>query len=123
MPAGKRSKSRGKGSRSQSQPVEDANTSEPEESIGAQRRVPSNGVLVKMLVGAMLVKETDEFEKQSLHPDVAASMALLLFVFTTLLTWSYYGERAITFMYDRIPGSTLGGEKILHMIWRVLWCV
>jgi hypothetical protein len=51
---------------------------EPEESIGAQRRVPSNGVLVKMLVGAMLVKETDEFEKQSLHPDVAAGMALLL---------------------------------------------
>ena len=52
-----------------------------------------------------------------------ASVALILFVFTTLLTWSYYGERAITFLYDRIPGSTLGGEKILHMIWRVLWCV
>ena len=54
---------------------------------------------------------------------LVASLALLLFVFTTLLTWSYYGERAITFLYDRIPGSTLGGEKILHMIWRVLWCV
>ncbi|NNC60155.1 MAG: alanine:cation symporter family protein [Erythrobacter sp.] len=52
-----------------------------------------------------------------------ASIALILFVFTTLLTWSYYGERAITFIYDRIPGSTRGGEKILHMIWRVLWCV
>ena len=52
-----------------------------------------------------------------------ASIALLLFVFTTLLTWSYYGERAITFLYDRIPGSTLGGEKILHMGWRILWCV
>ncbi len=52
-----------------------------------------------------------------------ASTALILFVFTTLLTWSYYGERAITFIYDRIPGSTRGGEKILHMIWRVLWCV
>jgi len=52
-----------------------------------------------------------------------ASIALLLFVFTTLLTWSYYGERAITFIYDRIPGSTRGGEKVLHMIWRVLWCV
>ncbi len=51
-----------------------------------------------------------------------ASIALLLFVFTTLLTWSYYGERAITFMYDRIPGSTRGGEKKLHMAWRVLWC-
>ena len=54
---------------------------------------------------------------------LVASLALLLFVFTTLLTWSYYGERAITFLYDRIPGSSLGGEKILHMIWRVLWCV
>ncbi|WP_151973395.1 alanine/glycine:cation symporter family protein [Erythrobacter sp. EC-HK427] len=52
-----------------------------------------------------------------------ASVALILFVFTTLLTWSYYGERAITFMYDRVPGSTRGGEKVLHMIWRVLWCV
>ena len=52
-----------------------------------------------------------------------ASVALILFVFTTLLTWSYYGERAITFMYDRIPGSTRGGEKVLHMAWRVLWCV
>ena len=54
---------------------------------------------------------------------LVASIALLLFVFTTLLTWSYYGERAITFIYDRIPGSTLRGEKILHMGWRVLWCV
>ena len=52
-----------------------------------------------------------------------ASLALIFFVFTTLLTWSYYGERAITFIYDRIPGTTQGGEKILHMIWRVLWCV
>ena len=52
-----------------------------------------------------------------------ASIALILFVFTTLLTWSYYGERAITFIYDRVPGSTREGEKVLHMIWRVLWCV
>ena len=52
-----------------------------------------------------------------------ASIALILFVFTTLLTWSYYGERAITFLYDRVPGSTRGGEKVLHMIWRLIWCV
>jgi AGCS family alanine or glycine:cation symporter len=52
-----------------------------------------------------------------------ASIALILFVFTTLLTWSYYGERAITFIYDRIPGSTIRGEKMLHIGWRVLWCV
>lgn len=54
---------------------------------------------------------------------LVASVALILFVFTTLLTWSYYGERAITFLYDRIPGSTAGGEKKLHVIWRVLWCI
>ena len=52
-----------------------------------------------------------------------ASVALILFVFTTLLTWSYYGERAITYLYDQFPGSSLKGEKILHIIWRVLWCV
>lgn len=54
---------------------------------------------------------------------LVASIALILFVFTTLLTWSYYGERAITFLYDRVPGSTRGGEKALHIGWRVLWCV
>ncbi len=52
-----------------------------------------------------------------------ASVALILFVFTTLLTWSYYGERAITFLYDRVPGSTRGGEKMLHIGWRVIWCI
>lgn len=54
---------------------------------------------------------------------LVASLALILFVFTTLVTWSYYGERAITFMYDRVPGSTRAGEKRLHLAWRVLWCV
>ena len=52
-----------------------------------------------------------------------ASVALLLFVFTTLLTWSYYGERAITFIYDQFPGASRTGEKALHILWRVLWCV
>ena len=52
-----------------------------------------------------------------------ASVALILFVFTTLLTWSYYGERAITFLYDRLPGANAAGEHRLHILWRVLWCV
>jgi AGCS family alanine or glycine:cation symporter len=52
-----------------------------------------------------------------------ASVALIVFVFTTLLTWSYYGERAITFLYERVPGSTRRGERALHIAWRVLWCV
>lgn len=54
---------------------------------------------------------------------LVASVALLLFVFTTLLTWSYYGERAITFIYDQVPGATPRGEKLLHIGWRLLWCV
>ncbi|NNC48180.1 MAG: alanine:cation symporter family protein [Sphingomonas sp.] len=54
---------------------------------------------------------------------LVASVALILFVFTTLLTWSYYGERAITFIYDRTPGASVTGEKVLHFIWRLLWCV
>ncbi len=53
---------------------------------------------------------------------VVASVALILFVFSTLLTFSYYGERAITFLYDRVPGANARGEKILHMAWRVIWC-
>ncbi len=52
-----------------------------------------------------------------------ASTALILFVFTTLLTWSYYGERAITYLYDLLPGATLSGEKKLHFMWRVVWCL
>ena len=54
---------------------------------------------------------------------LVASLALLLFVFTTLLTWSYYGERAITYLYDQLPGSTREGERRLHIAWRVIWCV
>ena len=54
---------------------------------------------------------------------IVASVALILFVFTTLLTWSYYGERAITFLYDRFPGSHRRGEKTILVGWRVLWCV
>ncbi len=54
---------------------------------------------------------------------LVVSVALILFVFTTLLTWSYYGERAITYIYDLFPGSNLKGEQRLHFIWRVLWCI
>ena len=44
---------------------------------------------------------------------LVASVALLLFVFTTLLTWSYYGERAITFL--------VGDWAIIPF--RVIWCI
>jgi alanine or glycine:cation symporter, AGCS family len=54
---------------------------------------------------------------------LVASIALILFVLTTLLTWSYYGERAITYLYDQFPGATAGGERKLHIAWRVLWCI
>ena len=55
--------------------------------------------------------------------EYVVSFGLAIFAFTTLLGWSYYGERAITFLYDRMKGSTREGEKKLHMVWRVLWCV
>jgi len=42
-----------------------------------------------------------------------ASFALILFVFTTLITWGYYGERAATFLFGM--GVTLP--------FRVVWCV
>jgi AGCS family alanine or glycine:cation symporter len=54
---------------------------------------------------------------------LVASTVLILFVLTTLLTWSYYGERAITFLYDQLPGATMKGEQVLHVTWRVLWCM
>jgi AGCS family alanine or glycine:cation symporter len=49
-------------------------------------------------------------------------VALILFVFTTLLTWSYYGERAITYLYDQFS-TNRSGERALHIAWRLLWCV
>jgi alanine or glycine:cation symporter, AGCS family len=52
-----------------------------------------------------------------------ASVALLLFVFTTLLTWSYYGQRAITYLYDVSPFFSPRGEKVLHLIWQIVWCI
>ncbi len=52
---------------------------------------------------------------------LVASVALILFVFTTLLTWSYYGERAITYLYDQFAG-TRRGERTLHILWRLFWC-
>ncbi|WP_375268939.1 alanine/glycine:cation symporter family protein [Phenylobacterium sp.] len=42
---------------------------------------------------------------------LVASVALILFVFTTLLTWSYYGERATTFLF---------GEKFA-LPFRLVW--
>jgi AGCS family alanine or glycine:cation symporter len=41
------------------------------------------------------------------------SVALILFVFTTLLTWAYYGERAISYL--------IGDRAVLPF--RILWCV
>ena len=54
---------------------------------------------------------------------LVASVALILFVFTTLLTWSYYGERAVSELYELVPGASARGEARLHLTWRLLWCV
>ncbi len=50
---------------------------------------------------------------QTTFGGLVASIALILFVFTTLLTWSYYGERAAVFLF---------GPKVA-IPWRLLWCV
>jgi AGCS family alanine or glycine:cation symporter len=42
---------------------------------------------------------------------ILVSVALILFVFTTLITWSYYGERAATHLF---------GSKVA-IPWRLLW--
>lgn len=42
---------------------------------------------------------------------LVASIALILFVFTTLITWSYYGERAITYLFG----------QALAMPFRIFW--
>ncbi|MFN3353685.1 MAG: alanine/glycine:cation symporter family protein [Brevundimonas sp.] len=44
---------------------------------------------------------------------LVASVALILFVFTTLITWSYYGERAATYLF---------GQRVA-IPWRLLWVV
>lgn len=54
---------------------------------------------------------------------LVASIALILFVFTTLLTWSYYGERALTYLADKITGKTDRNDTIMIYCWRILWCV
>jgi len=41
------------------------------------------------------------------------TLALMVFAFTTILGWSYYGERAISFLF---------GEKAV-LPFRVIWCV
>lgn len=45
--------------------------------------------------------------------ELVASIALVLFVFTTLITWGYYGERAATYLF---------GARVA-IPWRLLWCV
>ncbi len=44
---------------------------------------------------------------------LVASVALALFVFTTLVTWSYYGERAATYLFGHWA----------EIPWRVVWCL
>jgi AGCS family alanine or glycine:cation symporter len=48
------------------------------------------------------------------------SIALILFVFTTLVTWSYYGERAAVYLAEK-GGLDLRAQHAIAMGWRVLW--
>lgn len=57
-----------------------------------------------------------------------ASLALILFAFTTMITWSYYGERAISYLFtDKliIPFRLfwvlmvfVGSFQDLEFVWR-----
>ncbi|MEZ6031246.1 MAG: alanine/glycine:cation symporter family protein [Hyphomonadaceae bacterium] len=46
---------------------------------------------------------------------LVASIALILFAFTTLITWGYYGERAVSYL--------IGGRSFLAIPWRIVWCL
>jgi thiol-disulfide isomerase/thioredoxin len=52
--------------------------SEAEEAMGAPRHASPNVTLVKLLVGAMIVKETDCFKEKNIKPDAAIGLSLLL---------------------------------------------
>ena len=58
-----------------------------------------------------------------------ASVALILFVFTTLITWGYYGERAATYLFGMklaIPFRLfwvvmifIGSFQEIELVWRL----
>ena len=60
---------------------------------------------------------------------LVASIALILFVFTTLITWGYYGERAATFLFGQrfaVPFRLLwvvmifvGSFQQIDFVWRL----
>ena len=60
---------------------------------------------------------------------LVASIALILFVFTTLITWGYYGERAATYLFGMklaIPFRLLwvvmifiGSFQEIELVWRL----
>ncbi len=51
---------------------------------------------------------------------VAISIILPLFAFTTIMAWSYYGEKATEFCFR---GTGVKGQKIATMIFKVLYVV
>jgi AGCS family alanine or glycine:cation symporter len=54
--------------------------------------------------------------------ELFVSLALILFVFTTLITWAYYGERAAVYISQK-AGIGLRGQHMVAVGWRLLWCV
>jgi alanine or glycine:cation symporter, AGCS family len=59
---------------------------------------------------------------------LVASIALILFVFTTLITWSYYGERATTYLFGQrfaapyrvfwVLMIVVGSVQQIEFVWR-----
>ncbi|MBI1252574.1 MAG: amino acid carrier protein [Alphaproteobacteria bacterium] len=60
---------------------------------------------------------------------LVASIALILFVFTTLITWSYYGERATTYLFGQqfatpfrilwVVMIVVGSVQQVEFVWRL----
>jgi alanine or glycine:cation symporter, AGCS family len=53
---------------------------------------------------------------------LVASVALILFVFTTLITWAFYGERAAVYLTQK-AGAGARAQRAVAFGWRLLWCV
>jgi AGCS family alanine or glycine:cation symporter len=86
----------------------------PSESGGVQEHAWSSDLQgFAMTSGAFSAAFPFEVLPSITFGQLVASLALILFAFTTLITWGYYGERAITYLF---------GAK-LAIPWRLLWCV
>jgi amino acid carrier protein len=65
--------------------------------------------------GAALTKAA--FDKLPVVGPIILSVGIVTFAFSTILGWSYYGERAVEYLFSR----TRKGRKTAIAVYRVLW--